>query len=340
MMNEGFIRRVKRIFIALIIIYLVGGIVLYFMQDKILFHPTSFLKNHQFSFDQHFEEINIPFENNNLNIVKFKPAGIRKGIILFYHGNMENVEHYKNYPGFFLRNNYEIWMIDYPGFGKTTGKRTEKIIDEEALLMYDAASKEISRDSIIIYGKSIGTGVAAFVASIRNCSRLILETPYFSMTSLAKHYFPIYPVSWMIKYSFPIHDYLKNVKAPITIFHGTNDEVVPYKHSTWLKQENENIELVTIPNGTHNNLSTFNLFQRKIDSLLNFNHFYSNHKKTFKYPSINLSRSLNQTHTLANMESISLTNFQCIIFSFMTYREAKTNGVIKFIYLLVNNIVN
>ena len=56
-------------------------------------------------------------------------------------------------------------MIDYPGFGKTTGKPTEKLIDEEALLMYDMASKEIKNDSIVIYGKSIGTGVAAYVAS-------------------------------------------------------------------------------------------------------------------------------------------------------------------------------
>jgi hypothetical protein len=134
--------------------------------------------------------------------------------------------------------------------------------------MYNLAAKEISEDSIIIYGKSIGTGVASYVASNKNCQQLILETPYYSIPSLAKHYFPIYPVNWMIKYSFPIHHYLKKVKSPITIFHGTEDEVVPYKQSKWLKEENKKIELITIQGGEHNNLATYTLFQKKMDSLL------------------------------------------------------------------------
>ncbi|HTM93409.1 MAG TPA: alpha/beta hydrolase, partial [Flavisolibacter sp.] len=78
----------------------------------------------------------------------------------------------------------------------------------------------------------------------------------------------IYPVTLLIKYSFPIHDYLKKVQAPITIFHGTKDEVVPYKHSKRLEEENKNLELITIEKGRHNNLSDFDLFQKKMDSLL------------------------------------------------------------------------
>jgi uncharacterized protein len=61
---------------------------------------------------------------------------------------------------------------------------------------------------------------------------------------------------------------LKKVQAPITIFHGTKDEVIPYFHSKWLKEENKNVKLITIKNGKHNNLSDFDLFQKKIDSLL------------------------------------------------------------------------
>lgn len=266
-MKSKFKRRIKRFFIVLVVLYLAGGIALYFFQDKILFHPKALATDHKFLFDQPFEELNIPFESVNVSIVKFKPVGVRKGIVLFYHGNMGNVEHYKQYPSFFLRNNYEIWMIDYPGFGKTSGRQTEKNMDEEALLMYNMASKEINNDSIVIYGKSIGTGVAAYVASNEKCSRLILETPYYSVQSLAKSYFPMYPVHWMIRYSFPIHDYIKKANAPVTIIHGTEDEVIPYKHSKWLKEENKNVELVSIKNGKHNDLATFGLFQQKIDSL-------------------------------------------------------------------------
>ena len=260
--------RIKRALIVLIIIYCVGGLVLYFAQGLILFHPQPLGRNYHFKFEQPFEELNIPYGKNNLSIVKFQPDEKRNGIVLFYHGNMENVEHYKTYPSIFLKNNQEIWMIDYPGFGKSTGKRTEKIMDDEALLMYDMALKQTSSDSIIIYGKSIGTGVATFIASKRNCKRLILETPYYSIHSLATHYFPIYPVNWMIKYSFPINQYLKGVKSPITIFHGTKDEVIPYDHSMQLKEENKNIQLITIEHGTHNNLTSFRQYQTTLDSVL------------------------------------------------------------------------
>jgi len=261
-------QRVQRVLLALVAIYFIGGAVLYFTQDHLLFHPKPLPKEYKFSFQPSFQEANILFNNNNVNIIKFKPAHQRKGVVLFYHGNMGNVEHYRQYPSIFLRNEYEIWMIDYPGFGKTTGKLTEKLLDSEALLMYDLAAKQISADSITIYGKSIGTGVASFVASKKNCRILILETPYYSIPSLAKNYFPIYPVNLMIKYSFPIHTYLKNIKCPITIFHGTGDEVISYKHSLRLKNDNKKIELISIQNGKHNDLSRYDLFQKKLDSLL------------------------------------------------------------------------
>src|SRR5678815_10550 len=136
--------RMKRALIVLIIIYCVGGLVLYFAQGLILFHPQPLGRNYHFKFEQPFEELNIPHGKNNLSIVKFQPDEKRNGIVLFYHGNMENVEHYKTYPSIFLKNNLEVWMIDYPGFGKSTGKRTEKIMDDEALLMYDMALKQTS----------------------------------------------------------------------------------------------------------------------------------------------------------------------------------------------------
>lgn len=260
--------KIKKVLVILLVIYVAAGIILYFAQEKILFHPKPLSKAHQFQFEQAFEEINISFEENNVSIVRFKPGYKRKGIVLFYHGNMKNVEHYKKYPAFFLRNNYEIWMIDYPGFGKTTGKRTEKIMEKQAMLMYKNALAEMGSDSIIIYGKSFGTGVASFIASNKNCKQLILETPYYSISSLARYFIPIYPVNQMISYSFPVHRYLEKTGAPIFIFHGTKDEVIPFKHSTWLKKKNKNIELISIENGKHNDLSSFKRYQAKLDSLL------------------------------------------------------------------------
>jgi uncharacterized protein len=267
-MNQKTGRKLKRFLLAIIILYVLGGIVLYFIQDLLLFHPKAVAKDHHYSFGLPYEELNLPFGKNNLNIIQFKTTGPKKGLVLFYHGNMKNVEHYAKYPPLFIRNGYDVWMIDYPGFGKTTGKRNEKILFEQALLMYDMAAKSISSDSIIIYGKSIGTGIASHVAANRKSKRLILETPYYSINALARHYFPIYPVVPMTRYTLPVYEDVQKVDAPIIFFHGTKDEVVPYSQSVRIKNEMPSVELITIKDGKHNNLSSFELFRKKLDSLL------------------------------------------------------------------------
>lgn len=181
---------------------------------------------------------------------------------------MENMEHYRQYPAFFIRNGYECWMLDYPGFGKTTGKRSESLIYSQALEFYSLARKELPADSLVIYGKSIGTGIAAYVASGEACRQLILETPYYSIDALARHYFPIYPVMPMTKYSFPTTTYLHAIKAPITLIHGTKDEIIPYRQAVLLKAENPPALLLTIEGGRHNDLANFPEFGKAIDSLL------------------------------------------------------------------------
>jgi pimeloyl-ACP methyl ester carboxylesterase len=257
----------KRILIAVVIIYVLGGIALYWFQDLFFFHPVPLPKDHRFSFDQAFTELNLPYGKDNLNIVQFKTTTKRKGIVLFFHGNAMNVEHYAKYPSLFIRSGYELWMIDYPGFGKTTGKRTEEIMYDQALKMYELAMQQTNPDSIIIYGKSMGTAVASWLASKRKSKSLILETPFYSVQALVRHYVPLYSFIPLSKYSFPNFEYLEKVKVPVTIFHGTNDQLVPYSQGKKLAQEN-NCRFITIEKGTHNDLFDFELYQREMDSLL------------------------------------------------------------------------
>jgi pimeloyl-ACP methyl ester carboxylesterase len=159
-------------------------------------------------------------------------------------------------------------MMDYPGFGKSTGKRTEQNIYYDAMLLYKMALRQTTADKIIVYGKSIGTGVATFIAANNSCQQLILETPYYSIDALARHYFPIYPVVPLTKFSFPNNKYLQNVKAPVTIFHGTDDEIIPYKQARQLRAELSKINLITIQRGKHNNLLDHDHFTNNLDKLL------------------------------------------------------------------------
>ncbi len=263
-------RRWKRWLLGIVAVYVAGGIALWAFQDKLLFRPVVLEQDYTFNFATPFEEINLPVtEEKNLNIIQFKvPDSLTRGIVLFFHGNRENVERYAPAVQEFVKHNYEVWMPDYPGFGKSTGERTEQIMYDDAALLFKMAKSVMNPDSIIIYGRSMGTGVAAHLASRVDCRRLLLEAPYYSMHALMQHYAFIYPVSWIAKYEFPTYAYLPEVDAPITIFHGTSDEVIPYSHAVRLAKVKPGIQLITIKDGGHNDISTTPDYLAQLDAML------------------------------------------------------------------------
>jgi pimeloyl-ACP methyl ester carboxylesterase len=258
---------------VIVLIYSLAGISLYYLQDSILFHPVPMDKHAKYNFlNQYTADITIPYDKETqINIIQFKPAvdSLSKGVVLFFHGNRKNIDWYAKYAPNFTKNGYETWMLDYPGFGKSTGLFTEQRLYDYALQLYKLARTKYKPAQIIIYGKSLGTGIAAQLASIRDCKYLVLETPYYSMTSLVSHYFPVYPVNRMLHYHFPTNEYIENVTAPVIIFHGTDDGVVPYSNAKRLiPLLHNNAEFVTFEGGGHNDLDHFPLFHSKLDSLL------------------------------------------------------------------------
>jgi hypothetical protein len=204
-------------------------------------------------------------------MVRFFPAdSFRKGVVIYFHGNRGNIERYAKFAGNFTKHGYEVWMEDYPGFGKSTGTRNEKILYQQAEQIYALAAASFAVNSIVVYGKSFGTGIAAYIASTVNCRRLILETPYYSIPDLFSYYAPIYPVQAMADYKLPINLYLPKITIPVTIFHGTADGVIPYRCAARLKRLLKTTDgFITIENGTHHNLNDYPLFHQKLDSLLN-----------------------------------------------------------------------
>jgi alpha-beta hydrolase superfamily lysophospholipase len=264
----------KRIFRwakLIIIIYCLVGSILYYLQTKMLLHPVPVPADSTYRFTDPFVEANIAADTETkFNIVQFTvPDSVRKGIVLYFHGNRENVSRYAPFASWFTRNGYEVWMPDYPGFGKSTGELTEQVLYQEALAVYKMARARYEPAQIVIYGKSLGTGIASQLASVRDCKHLILETPYYSLTSLLRPYLWMYPLGRLMLLKIPTHEYLPKVTAPITIFHGTDDGVIPYRNAGRLKKLlKPGDEFVTIADGSHNDLGKFPLMHEKIDSLL------------------------------------------------------------------------
>jgi uncharacterized protein len=246
-----------------VLIYAVIGIALYYLQDKLLFSPVAVKPDHVYEFGQPYKEVNIPYdEESNLNIIQFTTDTTVKGVVLYFHGNRQNVTWYAKHAKHFTGRGYEVWMMDYPGFGKSTGEFTEQRLYDWALLTYKLARKRFSPDSIIIYGRSLGTGIATQLASVRDCKHLFLETPYYNLPSVVGQWAPIYPVNTMIKYKIPTYQYIQKVTAPITIFHGTKDRVIWYSNAKRLQRFlKPGDKFETIQGGSHNDLTTFPEFK-------------------------------------------------------------------------------
>jgi alpha-beta hydrolase superfamily lysophospholipase len=255
----------------LLLIYASAGIVLFYLQDKILFHPQKLIAVYQFKFKGPFEEVNIPFnEIDTMNLIKFLPDNKPvKGVVIYFHGNMKNIEHYATFADPFLKSGYEVWMEDYPGFGKSTGAITEQKLYEQALQVKKIADVKFHSDSIIIYGKSLGTGIAANVASRTKAKMLILETPYYSIPSLFSSYAFMYPNELMSNYKLPVYQFLPDIAYPVIIFHGTSDGVVPYRCAKKLIPVLKSTdEFITVKGASHNNLNATQQYFNAIDSLL------------------------------------------------------------------------
>lgn len=255
----------------LILLYCIIGIAFYYLQNKILFHPVAIPADSVYAFKAPYKELNIPInDKSKINIIQFTSNDTHtKGVVLYFHGNRRNIGRYEQYAPFFTRHGYEVWMIDYPGFGKSTGEFTEANLYAWGLEFYKLARARFAPDSIIIYGKSLGTGIASQVASIRNCKRLILETPYYDLPSVVRPWLPVYPLNRMMPIKIPTWQYVEKIIAPISIFHGSDDGVIRYSNCDKLRKFlKPSDEFVTVEGGSHNDLFKFPIVVSKIDSLL------------------------------------------------------------------------
>jgi len=265
--------KLKYIVGSLLFLYVIFGGLLYVFQENMLFLPTTLDKDHQFSFEYPFEELFFETEQGGLiNAIHFKVENTetRKGVILYFHGNANNLTRWGNIAEYFVEKQYDVLIIDYRTYGKSKGVLNEDVFYSDAQYCYTYLKKQYNESEITLYGRSLGTGIAAFLASKNTPKQLLLESPYYSIADIAKNRFPVYPINLLLKYKFPTNKILPDVDCPVTIFHGTEDLVVPYSSGKKLyKLGLDNVELISIDGGGHNNLIEFEAYHMGIDEILN-----------------------------------------------------------------------
>ena len=257
-----------------IVLYIIAGIIIlfvaiYFFQEKLIFKPEKLKQDFQFKYDAPFKEYFFDVEPgvriNGLHFYRENP----KGLILYFHGNTRSIKGWARYARDFYRYDYDVLLVDYRGFGKSTGKRSEKEMLDDMQYVYDQLKNKYSENHLIVYGRSIGSGFATKLASDNNPRYLILDAPYYSFRKAVERFLPILPIRFVLRYHLRTDRWIQKVKCHTYIIHGTKDWLIPIRHSEALQKLNPRmITLIRIQGGGHNNLPSFDEYHNFIRDIL------------------------------------------------------------------------
>ncbi len=253
---------------VLAIIYAIIAILLYFFQDKFIFFPQKITFGNRAEFSRY--EISV--ENNGVMLHGWfikREISRNSPLIIYYGGNAEDVsgnlqDLERFHTGSFL-------FVNYRGYGNSDGKPTQDLLFEDALFIHDyiVKTENINADSIILMGRSLGSGVAVYVAKHREVGGVVLVTPFDSVTNLAKRHFPIFPVGILLKHRFESTALASDIMTPAISIMGSNDGIVPNKHSMDLVNSwGGPIKAVIINGATHNDVQGYELYWQAINEFL------------------------------------------------------------------------
>ena len=193
--------------------------------------------------------------------------------MLYLKGNSRSIKGWGKFAIDFIRYNHDVIMVDYRGFGKSTGRRSQQGIKDDLQLVYDKIKEQVHEQFIVIYGRSFGSGFATKLASTNNPRMLVLDAPYYSMAKTTGRYLPFLPMSLLLKFPIPTYKWIKYVKCPIHIIHGTNDNLIPFKSSIKLAEINPtNTEFHPVIGGGHNNLHTYESYHEILSQIFTCDH--------------------------------------------------------------------
>ena len=217
------------IFSSIVIAYFVLLVFIYFYQRNLLYHPSE--NNYQndkiqFSYDEIFikvdEKIKLKSWIINKNLKKFKT-------LLFFHGNAGELSNRIYKLNELNKLDINILLISWRGFSGNEGSPTEENLYKDAKAAIKWLNrKEVENNKIILYGESLGTGVAVEIGKKNNFNSIILEAPFTSMENAAKIYYPYLPVKLLLKDKYNSISKIKKITTPILIMHGKKDDIVPF----------------------------------------------------------------------------------------------------------------
>ena len=222
-------QRILQIFLLLVSGYMLVLVVLFFYQRNLLYHPNE----NSYSGDSltvKVEEVKIPTSDNLLLNGWFHKKDLKKyKTIIYFHGNAGTLDNRIHKLNHFKDIDINFLIISWRGFSGNKGEPTEKglYIDGQSAVDW-ILKQDVKEENIILYGESLGTGIATELVQNKNYAGVILETPFTSMVDAAQKFYPYIPISLLLKDRFENEKKIKNIDVPILIMHGKKDTIVPF----------------------------------------------------------------------------------------------------------------
>jgi hypothetical protein len=230
---------------------------LYVGQERLLFPGTPLPADHRFRFEQPFAEVTIPVPGATLHALHVTQPDPR-GLVFFLHGNAGNLATWTTGVDFYRRVNYDLFILDYRGYGKSTGRiESEAQLHADVRAAYDAIAPRYPGKPIVVFGRSLGTGLAVALARDVAPALLVLVSPYTSVTEAARRAYPVAP-GFLVRYPLRTDEVIAGVTSPMLLLHGTRDTLIPPADSERLRAlARAPAELVLVDGAAHNDIQRF-----------------------------------------------------------------------------------
>jgi uncharacterized protein len=233
-------------------LYVLVLALLYFNQERLLFAPTKLEPGKTFSYVLPHEEKWVDVPGAKLHAILLKNPNPR-GLVFYLHGNGGNVEGWTAGADFYKALNYDLFMLDYRGYGKSTGKiESEAQLHADARAAYDFIVRSYAGKPIAIFGRSLGSGIAAKLSIDVSPAITILISPYRSIRALATGLYPFVPGA-LVRYPLDTEARIGQVKSPLVLLHGDRDALIPVANAKALAEKNPNAKLFVLK-AEHNDI--------------------------------------------------------------------------------------
>jgi len=245
--------------IYLLLIYLGFGLVLYLLQKSFIYFPVKGPGN------LGLQEEFFSSGSETIQVLVINPD--QQDALIYFGGNAEAVAHNRYDFGNIFKN-ISVYLVNYRGYGESTGRPSEQALYQDAELVYDKLKERHRHLSIM--GRSLGSGIATYLAANRATHKLILVTPFDSIEKIAQRRFPIYPISLLLREKYQSDRRVKNITAPTLVIMAEHDQIVPRKNSERLLEQFKphQVRVQIISGADHNSISSFPEYLQGIQQFL------------------------------------------------------------------------